>query len=645
MHSGGGDQYNYHWSIGFEEQLIRRGAARLEIVREHRHRLARCFVRPHGYSRAADRLTEAGAVVILDGRPGAGRRSAATMLLAETSVPGGRIEELPLNREEGVPEPSPDDSYLLDLSRVSDGDYPAAQQTLILYRSLVEKCGARMVAVSPAGLRWMLDPELAPLAVSIERPRGRAVLSRHLRVWGVRFTYEQLVTDELTHMFATAPMRDLDRLGELVVQARDSARYGTDFAHWRDEAVAAATNWSQEVAGQLREHQGIRERALLLAAAMTNGAAAHTVLGAAHTLVEVLRYPKDETPGLAREGLGEQLEKLSLVREGDGRVRFARLAYDGAVRRHFWENFPELRQGFRDWVGQCVRLPALDAEDRARILSRFGEQALSAGRPEDLFVLIERWTQESAGGRLRAEAAALLELGLSHEQYGWPFRSRVYQWARTSRLPPDLARVLTDVCRHVIAVTHPGQALVRLRHLVLRQDNSAATALAARTAMVKLTRDNRQLYRRELHSLLEVAGPKGHTRLDVLLALLEPAELIIEPPWREFTLGWRAVMVARPPATWAPIVRRWLTLVARRQASGRVLSALLLAASGDRDLLNQLYVTTCEWSDVRPADVGEQTADEGRSRTADRFCREIDLALGVGAASPGSGAQVTRDGT
>ncbi|MFI5616197.1 hypothetical protein [Streptomyces sp. NPDC051567] len=648
LHSGAGAQYNYNhnynWSIGVEEQLVRRGAARLEIVREHRLRLTRCFIRPRGYSRAADRLTQPGTVVILDGLPGSGRRAAATMLLEETSVPGGRIEELPVNREEGVPDPSPDDRYLLDLSRVGDGDYPAAQRTLMLYRSIVEKCGARMVAVAPAGLEWMLDADLAPLAVGLGRPRGRAVLSRHLRVRGVRFAYEHLATDELTHLFAAAPMRELDRLAELVVQARDSARYGTDFADWRNEAVAAATNWSQQVAGQLREHSGGRERALLLAAAMTHGAAADTVLGAAHSLLEVLRYPKDETPRLVQEGLGEQFEKLSLVREDDGRVRFARLAYDSAVRRHFWENFPELRRGFRDWVMQCMALPELGSEDRARLADRFAEQALSVGRADDLYLLIEKWTDPSAGGRLRAEAAAVLELGLSHEQYGSRFRSRVYQWVTASRLPPDLARVLTDVCRHVIAVTHPEQAMVRLRHLALRRDNPEVTALAARTALLKLARGNRRMYTRLVHPLLQKARSDERC-MDVLVALLDPSGMGIAPPWQEFALAWRTVMAGRPPAVWTPAVRRWLTLVARRQASDQVLTALLLAASGDRALLDQLYVTTCDWSDERPAEAGQQTLGESGTHTADRFCREIDLAQGIGSAPSGPGARVTRDST
>ncbi|MFD9487539.1 hypothetical protein ACFWBX_26940 [Streptomyces sp. NPDC059991] len=630
--------------MGSGEALARAGTDRLEIVREYQLRLAQCFVRPCGYGRAAELLARPGAVVILQGAPGTGRRAAATMLLGELSAQGGRIEELQADLKEETPDPSPADRYLLDLSRVAEDEYAVAQRTLMRYRSLVEKHGARMVAVFPAGLEWMLDAELAQLAVTLERPRGRAVLSRHLRVRRVRFEHEQLSTDELRHMFDTAPMRELDRLAELVLQARNGARYGTDFAHWRDEAMAAATNWSQQVAQQLREHQSGSERALLLAAAMMSGAAADTIMGAAGRLLELVEHPKDETPRLAQEGMGEQFEKLSLIRESDGRVCFGGLAYDAAVRRHFWENFPDLREGFRDWVGHCAEVSELGPEDRGRLVGRFAEQALSTGRPEDLCVLIERWTQSSVDDRLSAAAATTLELGLSHEQYGAHFRFRVYQWATTRRLRPGLARVLIGVCRHVIAVTHPEQAVVRLRHLALRRDVAGELRQEALAALLRLAGRNRRMYARAVMPLLPKTGAEGGN-LDVLLALLDPVHLAIEPPGQPFALAWRAVMGGKPVAAWRPLVERWLGLLARRRASDRVLGALLLAASGDRNLLNQLYVTTYDWADSPADDSVGYTRREDRTRIAEVFCRQIDRAQGVGVFSAAPGTGVTGEGT
>lgn len=644
LHSGGGNQYNYHWFMESGEALARAGTGRLELVREYQFRLAQCFVRPSGYGRAAELLARPGAVVVLQGTPGTGRRATATMLLGEPFAYEGRIEELQADVEEEGPDPSPADRYLLDLSRVAEDEYAAAQRMLMRYRSLVEKHGARMVVVFPAGLERMLDAELVQLVVTLQRPRGRAVLSRHLRVRRVHFEHEQLSTDELRHMFDTAPMRDLDRLAELMLQARNGARYGTDFAHWRDEAMAAATNWSQQVAQQLREHRSGSERALLLAAAMMSGATADTIMGAADRLLELVEHPKDETPRLAQEGLGEQCEKLSLIRESDGRVCFGGLAYDAAVRRHFWENFPDLRERFRDWVGHCAEVSELGPEDRGRLVSRFAEQALSTGRPEDLCVLIERWTRSSDGDRLSAAAASTLELGLSHEQYGAHFRFRVYQWATARILRPRLARVLIGVCRYVIAVTHPEQAVVRLRHLALRNDVAGELRQEARAALLRLVGRNRRMYARAVMPLLPKTGEEGG-KLDVLLALLDPVHLAIEPPGQPFALAWRAVMGGKPAAVWRPLVERWLGLLARQKASDRVLGALLLAASGDRNLLNQLYLTTYDWADSPADDRVEHVRREDRTRIAEVLCRKIDRAQGVRGASSAPWAGVAGERT
>ncbi|MGW2628634.1 hypothetical protein ACWC2K_04785 [Streptomyces chattanoogensis] len=643
MHSGSGNQFNVTtWVIGANQRLVRAGATRLRIVQEHRHRLVQCFVRPRHYGRAAERLGAPGAVVLLNGPSGSGRRAAATMLLEESVVPGSRIEELPLRWEEDSLDASADDRYLLDMSGVSDTDYPDAQRSLMHYRATVEQCGARLVAVLPAGLDWMLDGALSPLLVQLERPRGRAVFSRYLRVNGVAFEPDQLNTEALTRMFSAAPMRELARLGDLVVQARDSHQYGRSFDGWCKEALAAATDVSNEVARQLREHRDGLDRALLFAAAMTTGAAAEAVLSGAHCLLDVLRHQQDDTPRLAQADLGEQLHKLGIVRKSDGRVGFPHLAYDSAVRRHFWRNFPDLRPDFRDWVGRCVELPELRGEDRMHLVARFAEQALAAGRPDDLGALARRWTHPDVNGRLRPEAAAVLELGLSHDQYGSYLRSCVYGWVTGGPLPPDLARVLTDVCQQVMAATHPDQAMVRLRHLAVRQ--RGAEAATARAALLELARGNRHLFRRLAKRLVN-AGMSSSRNADILLDLLDPAELRISPPKMELTLGWRAVMTAMPAKTWTPLVQRWLSALEQSPGSDRILQPLLLAAVGDDVLLNRLYVTTRSWANQPPPDVPQVSHAQRRFREeiAERFCRAIDLVQGVDETGSGPETQCTTE--
>lgn len=679
VHGGNGDQYIL-LPDGFDGRRFRSGAARLWIQQEYRPHLTRCFVPPRHYGRAADALGRSGAVVLLDGPAGIGRRTAATMLLRDVSVDGNSIEELPLSLspDEETPETLPDVRYLLDLSSVTDEKYSAAERVLVHYRSSVERSGARMVAVLPAGLEWMRDPELYPLVVHLGRPPAHFVFSRHLRAQGLDFDPDELRTDTLVRMFATAPMSRLALLAGLIAQARDSHRNGTSFVEWRDKALEAATKWSAEVAKQLAEHRSVPERSLLLAAAMAEGAPTDAVHYAAERLLDVLKYQREDAPGLGRADLGERLKALSVERGDDGRARFAKLAYGGAVRRHFWENFPDVRPEFRDWVGRCVELPELGAEDRTRMVARFAERALAADRPDDLCELVVRWTRPSPPGSFRAEATTALELGLVHERYGSYFRNRVYEWAwsRKAPLTPDLVAALTDVCRQVIAVTHPEQAVVRLRHLAQRQTGPEAEA--ARAALLELARGSRRLFRRLSERLVKSAslpapraasgpgaalgpgaasgsgpapgsasgpGPGPGSAPDILLELLDPVPLCITPPWQEFTRAWRAVMATRPAAAWEPTVRRWLTEHASRSVGERALKAVVDAAAGSSLWLSHLYTTAWDWAERPDADAPPEIRARGdiRRRISERFCRNIDLAQGIEDMYSEPGAQGTRE--
>ncbi|MEU5975588.1 hypothetical protein [Streptomyces sp. NPDC047315] len=620
------------WRLG-NEGLIRSGITRIRIGRQHRRRLKQCFVHPRHYGQAAERLEPPGSVVLLGGAAGSGRRAAATMLLDRAAVAGSRFEELPLTWEEDSLEAAANDCYLLDLSSVTDADYPKAQRALAQYRSVVEQCGARMVAVLPAGLDWMLDSDLSALRVGLGRPDGRAVFRRHLLVKRVAFGDDDLKTAILTRMFAGSPMEELERLADLVAQARDSHAYGDDFPAWIEVATAAVTNWSDQVAKQLRDHRDGTDRALLLTAAMVSGAAGEAVLSGANSLLELLQHEPDDTPRLSQADLGEQFERLDIDRGDDGRVGFTRLAYDGAVRRHFWQNFPDLRPAFRDWAGQCMELPELRGDDRMQLVARFAELALATGRPDDLCSLVERWTRPSAAGRLRAEAAAALELGLSHDRYGALIRSRMYDWAAVRRPAPDLVRVLTDVCHQVMAATHPDQALVRLRHLALR--HPGAEGAAARAALLDLARGSGKLFRRLVDALLGL-GPRHEAALNLLLDLLEPAALRVLPPWQAVTFAWRAVMSERPAPMWTPLVWRWLTALARSPERDRMLGVLVVAACGDDVLLNDLYVAACQWSAAVP-----RTPDQ--YGTAEELCHKIDLLQGIDGAGTTPGTRPTRE--
>lgn len=626
VHTGSGNQLNNNWYVSTAaDRLIRTGADPLQVVREHRAQLSRRFVRPRDFGRAAERLTEPGAAVLLDGPPGSGRRAAATMLLHELSGTEGRFEELSAEPEEGSLDAAPDDRFLLDLSSMPADDYPAAQKVLATYRSAVDKGGARLVVVLPTGLDYLLEPEYVPLVVQLGRPRGHAVLSRYLRVDGVDFAPEHLTDPALGELLRTSPMRELARLAEMIRRARDSGRYGQDFPAWCDEALAAVTNWTKQVARQVSAHRTPDERALLLTAAMFSGASADAVFHGCARLLKRLGHTEDERPRLAQADLAEQLESLKIRRDHEDRICFEHLAYDGALRKHFWANFPDLRDALRDWIGQSVRLRDLSADDRMNLVARFAEQCLAAGRPDHLWTLAERWTQPTHAKRLHAEAAAALEHGLNHERYGARVRAQIYDWATGPHLSVDLAQVLTGVCQQVLAATHPDQALVRLHHLALRGGEQKTSP--ARTALLALARRDRRLYLRLVDRLLFRLPARAESNLALLIELLGPAGQPKDVRGPELSRAWATVLTERPATDWAPTVRDWLSAVHADERRAPVLDLLPTAAGGRADVLNRLYVITCEWA---RGDAPAPTRDHAaRAATAARFWRTIDRAQGA----------------
>ncbi|MFF2746540.1 hypothetical protein ACFVVA_13470 [Kitasatospora sp. NPDC058048] len=595
----------------------------LVIAHQHRLRLSRWFVPPDHYGTAVERLTAPGSVVLLESAEGCGRRTAATMLLHQLDLPTGRFEELSVEREEGGLDAAPHDRFLLDLSGTPDDRYLSAQRVLTSYRAVVEHSGARLVVVLPAGLDYLLKAEFVPLVVRVGRPYGPAVLSRYLRVAGIGFDPGELDEPELKQLLHESPMRELARLAEMIGRARDSGHYGSEFSSWRAEAVAAVTNWAGEVARQVSTHRTAQNRALLLTAAMLNGATSDAVFHGALGLLAELQHSGDETHRLAQADLGEQLTSLHIQRDHDSRIGFERLAYDSAVRTHFWVNFPDLRGNLRNWVGRAVMLPALTGDDRSNLVVRFAEQSLAAGRPGDLFTLAELWTRPGSPRRLNTEAATLLEQGLTHERYGAKVRSKIYEWAVGPRLGPDLVRVLTGVCRHIIAPTHPDQAVVRLHHLALRSGGEEIDA--ARAELLELVRANRRLYQQLVDRVLARLRTAPGPNLTLLLELLEPAGILFPPPWRTLRAGWQAVLVL-PADRWAPIAHEWLTAVDADEWP-RALDVMLQAAEGRQSVLNDFYLIARDWAEAGAQVPPEQAAS--RMATAYRFWQKIDFEQGI----------------
>ena len=622
------------------------------VAQEYLRWLSQRFVEPRHYGRSRELLVDTGSV-LLAGAPGSGRRSAALMLLHRMPGADDQIRELSgaSDTSEASDELVLDGSavdaeqrLLLDLSTSEEKDYNTVLRELPFFRAVVHERGARLVVVLPYSRMHHSNLELGPSAVEIARPDGKEVFQRYLRSDRIPFSREQLSTDELTAQLHSAPMQHIAELAGLVHLARESEP-AQKFPHWLREALAALTERSDQVAKQMMMLRSGQQRALLLTTAMFSGAQADAVFDATSTLCKIVRHPEDDRPRLEREDLAEQLAEIGAKADDAGRVRFALLAYDRAVRTYFWTNFPDLREGFRDWVGTAIEQRTLTSEDRDAVVTWFAEQALRTGRPGDLLRLVERWVKRTDAewpSTVLPQAAKALERGLSHERHGAFFRHQLYTWSRDRNLPRDLAQVVVQVCSEVLALTHPEQAMVRLHHIVRRHSSVAGDA--ARDALLDLVDHDHRLYLRLLDRATNGPGAKEGTVADLALFLELAAPTRLTDTQRRkqpliasaavrgrLVTGWKAELAEPSSLHCADHVRTWLAACEDGRYHELLLDVLVSAGGGQDDVLSRLYVIARDWAHAP----GDRRAE--RIEIAAHLTSKIDSAQGFDFTDPDLG--------
>ncbi len=134
-----------------------------------------------------------------------------------------------------------------------------------------------------------------------------------------------------------------------VGEARDQPGSGTTFAQWLGQALTAQAERTGEVAAHVAGLSG-RCRALLLASALLEGSSADDVFEAERSLIRALDYPVVEAHQFEEPDLRTRFDEIGVEVERGSRIRFRKLNYAEAVRRHFWTNFPGLRDEFRHWA-------------------------------------------------------------------------------------------------------------------------------------------------------------------------------------------------------------------------------------------------------------------------------------------------------
>ncbi|MET9557512.1 hypothetical protein [Streptomyces sp. NPDC006645] len=619
VNTGPGDQHihNYLQDMG-PLSKDPKGRTPRALAEEELNWLRDHFENPEGFIEAFEKLREQN-TVLLDGEHGDGRNAAARMLLVRIEHGGKSLHEVLLREEEGSsrqldPESIGDeDRLLLDLSRSSDDVWQKVEPELSEFRESVRLRRAKLVVILPRGVARRLSPELTRLRFVITRPPGMEldIVKRHLRVAGIDPTLTDTAPTALEKFLVQRrPLAEVATFAQYVCQAH---RDGDDFPGACDTALDALQGQPAGAADLLAKVRNQSARALLLAAAMLQGARADAVHRAAALLLEAADPTASKRPALQHPLLSKRLQPLRVQIDASGRVHFAELGLDVAVRACVWNDFPQLRETLRDWVGDALALPELGDTDREALVTRFAEQTLACRRPQDLLILVERWSRTDKNGTQLHGAATALIRGLHDREFGREFRSSVYNWSIDDRLPPGRRKVLVDVCRDDMAVSHPNAALVRLHQLARREKHS----IMARPALLHLTADDHRLRRRLLSRLGSYLGPvayegavRKHAREDVSFFLEHSAPgpltdagtrghpLISESGVRnDLTTGWAAVFSIAPAEEWTTSVHGWFSTACAEPASFDVLIDTLIAACDRRgDRLASLYNAALAWT-------------------------------------------------
>lgn len=608
VNMGAGTQFYIHAATFAAAEVTPTRSPRL-IVEEMLLATSRRFVAPPQFDQLRQRL-HSPATVLLAGANGSGRHTAALMLLHSCGGGDHPFRELSSDPDElstalpDLRDAEPGERILFDLSRGPD----ALLSRLADYYYAAARNNVYFVVILPEQFDHALPMGLRHLVGRIQRPDGRTVLHRHLTAVGIAEPVADLDIPELAAHLTSDPMRELARLAGLIEETRAAAGATGTLGDWAEKAVSALSAPLDEVAKQFQQHPDGHSRALLLAAAMFEHAPAEVVFHATDALLTTLAFAPDPTHHLEQPGLAECLNRLDVDTTAGQRVRFRTVNYGGAVLSHFWLNFPALRPQLCQWLNTALRTDQVSDHLRATVLRRFSTHCLRSGHPEDLFWLVERWTQDGPGQTraLAASASRVLADGLVDERHGSVFRQQVYRWSTTRSLPRTLSLELVRLCAEAIAPTLPDRALVRLRHLTRNVDTSVSDA--ARATLVTMCREDDRALRQVLHQLAEDQSRLWEIDFELFAALADPGplsttagrrqRLLSQPDIRiPLTSGWRNVMANRPHEQWAPLAQQWLR---NHQPGNDTLAVLVEAAGGRSDLQARLYVVARDCAQLDP---------------------------------------------
>ncbi|SFS52002.1 hypothetical protein [Saccharopolyspora flava] len=603
-----------------------RGLPKAELAESRLQWLESRFIEPDNFKEVWSKLQRARSVLV-SGPAGAGRRSAAKMLLRRSPSSSSPIREVPVDTEEEEADfLKPEtvlrgERLLVDLSADSElRRLDSAGRTLEAFLGAVEKAEGYAAVVLPPGAGDFLPVELSSQLVEIERPNTSDVLAQHLKDLCTALPQDVLDDEKVGEFLSTASMEEIGRLSEHCLRlCRQSPEQPVEVClRTALQAVSKRDKTFERFVSTL----SAPKRALLLSAGFLEGAHADVVGDSAEKLRAQAESPEGQLPVLSSAGLDSQLRELRLDLTESREVRFSTWSAEAVV-NYFWHAFPRLRPVLLEWVGRCCTSSLLTNADRVQLVQQFAMVCRQGRHGADLCTLASWLLQLDARHqppRVRDWAARILAEGLKEEPGALVIRRQIYEWVTSQSLSTDLADVLVFVCSNVLAETHPEQAMVRLRHLARHSHHRIARQ--ASDALVDLVEDDRIFF--DLLWRLPRVSRRADADAALFLRIADPGRLLCEPS----VLGDGAVrdqlienwvsVVGRPREFWEERACDWFG-AHTRDPSAEALLDVLVGAAGAAGRVGRLFVVLRNWA----ADGDEDSAEE-RRRTQQLVRKKID---------------------
>ncbi|MGH3244060.1 MAG: hypothetical protein ACRDNL_27025 [Spirillospora sp.] len=300
-------------------------------------------------------------------------------------------------------------------------------------------------------------------AIPVDPPPPGAVFRRRLERRGLGGGWADW--PRAVELLKEASPGDARRLADLVAELDDEL-----------EVERAYRRWKEQLSGWFTEHSGLRDQALLVAAATIAPADETSVYGAALSLARQLGI-RVEGGGLAwcpSAGLSELLGAERV----DDRIEFRRHGYAESVLRHVWDDYPLARMDLLSWLSTLPTddVVVLPSGLRGKLVEVFADLAAEHGAAAKIVQMAESW----AGDRYRSADLSYIALARTclHPLVGGRVRRRLYELSLLRQVPQTLKLTVVRVCQ-VLGEAHVSIALTRLKHLATRGNEQVRDEVVA----------------------------------------------------------------------------------------------------------------------------------------------------------------------